>query len=88
MDAGTRRRRRWGTSGRHPTGAVEASVVSGVAQRETGEGRRDADMSAPWPQCRVLNQPSQSIQTRSNLFQIISNLIQFKNGLPSLKFLK
>jgi hypothetical protein len=31
-----------------------------------------ADMWAPQPQCRVLNRfkPSQSIQTRSNLFQI------------------
>jgi hypothetical protein len=56
---------------------------SWVAARTGDVG--EADQWAP-PHCRVVNQfkPSKSIQTRSNLIQIISNLIHYRKGLPKL----
>jgi hypothetical protein len=44
-------------------------------------------MWTPWPQCQVLIRfkLSQSIQACSNIFQIISNLVRSKKGLPNLK---
>jgi hypothetical protein len=51
------------------------------------QGRDGAQIGGPGALCRVLNRfkPSKSIQTRSNLFQIISNLIHSKKGLSKLE---
>jgi hypothetical protein len=57
-----------------PTGGSAATLACGCPNR--------------WalPQCQVLSRfkPSKSIQTRSNLLQIISKLIHSKKGLPKL----
>jgi hypothetical protein len=63
------------------------SVGSGDARVAFGQGRQGAMTHRPRQQYQVLNwfKPSQSIQTRSNLFQIISKLIRSKKVLSELK---
>jgi hypothetical protein len=101
-ERGGRRRSRGGRSGervqlaraeegntdRRPRSTHGGHKQHGCTGCETKEQGRDADMWAPLPQCRILNQPSQSIQTRSNLFQIISNMIRSKKAFSGSKILK
>jgi hypothetical protein len=60
-------------------------LAGGAQSHKTGEV--GALTGGPGALCRVLNwfKPSKSIQTRLNLFQIISNLIHSKKGLSKLK---
>jgi hypothetical protein len=66
--------------------AVVSGHHTGACPR-TGEAVRGLVTHGPQPQCWISNQfkSSKSIQTRSNLFQIISNLIHFKKGLTEIK---
>jgi hypothetical protein len=72
----------WRRGTQHDGGRLRA--VS-ARSRETGEA--EVLTGGPGALCWVLNRfkPSKSIQTCSNLFQIISNLIHSKKDLPKLK---
>jgi hypothetical protein len=75
----------WSGGAGTPTPAwSQGALVGDPRSCETREA--GALTGGPGALCRVLNRfkPSKSIQTRSNLFQIISNLIHSKKGLPKL----
>jgi hypothetical protein len=63
-----------------------AAGAGGMRSHEIGEA--GALMGGPGALCRVFNpfKPTKSTQTRSNLFQIILNLLHSKKGLIKLKF--
>jgi hypothetical protein len=68
-------------------GSQQRPKAGRVGGAWTGEVVRGPLTRGPLPQCWVSNRfkPSKSIQTRSNLFQIISNLNHSKKGLPKLE---
>jgi hypothetical protein len=64
------------------------AVGAGGAQRD--QGRDGVPIGGPGALCWILNRlkPSKSIQTRSKIFLIISNLIHSKKGIPKIDFFK
>jgi hypothetical protein len=80
--------RQWGSDPRQDPGTTASGRA--VHGRHLDRGGGGLGHVGPQQPYKVLNRfkSSQSIQAHSNLFQIISNLIQSKKGFPKLKKFK